>query len=192
MFEDDDYSRRVRLAGFRIVCAEDVFVHHFGQAALGELRSTGEYGRVFETNRRRFEEKWNVRWEPHHHRVTSEYEQLRRRIRDAADTTLPPDATVMVISKGDNQLLELNGRRTRHFSQADNGGYEDAHPADSREAIALLESGRSTGAGFLLIPKTSFWWLEYYRDFREHLEHAYTVAMRDERTCLIYDLEDRV
>jgi GT2 family glycosyltransferase len=57
MFEDDDYARRLRQAGFKIVCAEDVFVHHFGQASMGELCGSGDYDRVLE-NRRRFEEKW--------------------------------------------------------------------------------------------------------------------------------------
>jgi GT2 family glycosyltransferase len=55
MFEDDDYARRVRQAGYRVVCAEDVFVHHFGQASLGDLCLTGDYNRILEANRRRFE-----------------------------------------------------------------------------------------------------------------------------------------
>ncbi|MEP7274246.1 MAG: glycosyltransferase, partial [Acidobacteriota bacterium] len=65
MFEDDDYSMRVRLKGYRVVCAMDAFVHHFGQAAFGKLIASGEYDRLFETNRRRYESKWGVTWNPH-------------------------------------------------------------------------------------------------------------------------------
>jgi GT2 family glycosyltransferase/glycosyltransferase involved in cell wall biosynthesis len=64
MFEDDDYTRRVRSEGFRIVCARDAFVHHWWRAAFGKLQD-GEYKRIFETNRRRYEEKWGTAWEPH-------------------------------------------------------------------------------------------------------------------------------
>lgn len=65
MFEDDDYTRRAREAGYRVVCAEDVFVHHFGQASFGKLLASGEYDAIFTSNQRRFEEKWAIRWEPH-------------------------------------------------------------------------------------------------------------------------------
>jgi GT2 family glycosyltransferase/glycosyltransferase involved in cell wall biosynthesis len=64
MFEDDDFSHRVQQAGFRIVAAEDCFVHHFGQGSFRKLDSV-EYNGIFEKNRRRFEEKWNVQWQPH-------------------------------------------------------------------------------------------------------------------------------
>jgi GT2 family glycosyltransferase len=62
MFEDYDYSLRVHSSGYRVVCAADVYVHQFGPAAFGRL---GEYDRLFDENRRRFEEKWKVAWEPH-------------------------------------------------------------------------------------------------------------------------------
>ena len=65
MFEDDDYSLRVKKNNLRVVCAADVFVHHFGQAAFKELIPTGAYDELFAANRRRFESKWNVRWVPH-------------------------------------------------------------------------------------------------------------------------------
>jgi GT2 family glycosyltransferase/glycosyltransferase involved in cell wall biosynthesis len=65
MFEDDDYSMRVRAAGLRIVCAGDVFVHHFGQAAFKELIKSGDYDPLFDENRRRYEQKWKTRWVPH-------------------------------------------------------------------------------------------------------------------------------
>lgn len=64
MFEDDDFSHRIREAGYRIVAAEDCFVHHFGQGSFRKLDSS-EYNQIFDKNRRRFEEKWNIRWLPH-------------------------------------------------------------------------------------------------------------------------------
>lgn len=67
MFEDDDYAMRMRAAGLRVICAADVFVHHFGQAAFKKLIERGEYNPLFEENRRRYEAKWNVEWVPHKH-----------------------------------------------------------------------------------------------------------------------------
>ncbi|MCI0666316.1 MAG: glycosyltransferase, partial [Acidobacteria bacterium] len=65
LFEDDDYSLRVRQKGYRIICVAGAFVHHFGQAAFGKLIRSGDYGRLFDENRRKFEAKWNVEWKPH-------------------------------------------------------------------------------------------------------------------------------
>jgi GT2 family glycosyltransferase len=67
MFEDDDLAMRVRAAGYRVVCADDSFVHHWGSASFSKL-SQQVYVRTFETNRRRFEGKWGIRWEPHSYR----------------------------------------------------------------------------------------------------------------------------
>lgn len=64
MFEDDDYSHRVRLAGFRVVCAEDVFIHHIGQASFSKL-SPQAYEALWKRNQAYFEEKWGAKWEPH-------------------------------------------------------------------------------------------------------------------------------
>ncbi len=65
MFEDDDYSMRVRRAGYRIICAADVFVHHFGQAAFGKLIRSGDYDGLFDENRAKLETKWSIEWTPH-------------------------------------------------------------------------------------------------------------------------------
>jgi len=68
MFEDDDYSHRIRQAGLRVVCAEDAFVHHFGQASFGKLPQR-EYFALFDRNKKLFEEKWGRPWIPHKDRA---------------------------------------------------------------------------------------------------------------------------
>ncbi len=57
MFEDDDFSRRVRRAGYEIRCLEDCFVHHWQQASF-RLLDPAEVERIYEANRRRYREKW--------------------------------------------------------------------------------------------------------------------------------------
>lgn len=64
MFEDDDLAVRVKNAGYRVVCAEDVFIHHFGLAGF-KLLGEDEYLRIFEANKKKYEEKWRLEWQPH-------------------------------------------------------------------------------------------------------------------------------
>lgn len=68
MFEDDDYSLRVRRAGYRIVCAEDIFIHHWGGASFKKL-DRDYYDRIFDENLKKFEEKWGAKWQPHRYRA---------------------------------------------------------------------------------------------------------------------------
>jgi GT2 family glycosyltransferase/glycosyltransferase involved in cell wall biosynthesis len=70
MFEDDDFSLRVRQAGYRIVCAEDVFVHHWGRASFDQIDKTAYY-QLFDENRAKFEAKWHRKWSPHKPRRAS-------------------------------------------------------------------------------------------------------------------------
>ena len=65
LFEDDDYTIRMRQKGYRVVCAPDVFVHHFGQAAFGQLIRDGRYNQLWDQNRQLYEAKWQTKWVPH-------------------------------------------------------------------------------------------------------------------------------
>jgi GT2 family glycosyltransferase/glycosyltransferase involved in cell wall biosynthesis len=64
MFEDDDYANRAREAGYRVVCTEESFVHHAGQAAFKKLIETGEYQAVWDRNQAYYESKWG-KWTAH-------------------------------------------------------------------------------------------------------------------------------
>jgi len=110
---------------------------------------------------------------------------IRRRV----NTSLPLDCSVAVISKGDSELLNLDGRRAWHLPQTLDGVYAGHHPADSQEAIEHLERLRSRGADYLLIPETSYWWLDHYAGFRDHLEGRYRCIWTD-ASCRIYSLRE--
>ncbi len=116
------------------------------------------------------------------------YRQLVGRIRDVVQAAVPADSTVLVASKGDPELLNLNGRQAWHFPQTEDGTYAGYYPAHSAMAIAHLEALRVKGGEFLLLPQSAFWWLDHYVDFKNYLESHYRVVVRQEDTCLIFAL----
>lgn len=59
---------------------------------------------------------------------------------------VPCDSRILVVSRGDEELIQLPGYRAAHFPQDDNGKYAGYHPAHSRDAINRLESLRTHGA----------------------------------------------
>jgi GT2 family glycosyltransferase/glycosyltransferase involved in cell wall biosynthesis len=78
MFEDDDFSLRLKNAGYRILAAEDCFIHHFGNGSFSKLPSEEAILR-FERNQQRFESKWKMSWRAHTLRpkVRSPYDEIR-------------------------------------------------------------------------------------------------------------------
>jgi GT2 family glycosyltransferase len=191
LLEDDDYSERARRAGYRVCCADDVFVHHFSEASFGKLVPTGEYAEILQDNKRRYAEKWGAPWRPYARRQSTSYRVLTRRIRDLVAQRLPPQSRVLVVSRGDDELLRFEGREGLHFPQAENGVYAGHYPGDSREAIAHLEEvRREQGARFLLFPETGLWWLDHYGGLRSHLETCYRRVAFEEGTAVIYSLRE--
>ncbi len=67
-FEDDDYCRRIEQLGLRIVCAEDVFVHHHLSASFNKLKSQDRQ-KLFDGNKAIYEAKWGE-WVPHSYSKT--------------------------------------------------------------------------------------------------------------------------
>src|SRR5207249_3580544 len=98
-----------------------------------------------------------------------DYRKMIEEIRGAVQDLLAPEAAVLVISKGDEELLKLGGRRGWHFPQDASGVYAGHYPADSAAAIAHLEELRARRGQFLVVPATSQWWLDHYAEFHQHL-----------------------
>jgi GT2 family glycosyltransferase len=191
LLEDDDYADRARAAGYQQRCVEDVVVHHFGEASFGKLVAGGEYGRILRANQSRYAEKWGRDWQPYGRRPNPRYEREAQHLREAVVANVPDGADVLVVSRGDDALLELDGRRARHFPQAADGGWAGHHPADSTEAIGHLERLRTGGAQYLVVPPTYRWWLRHYELFHAHLDERYQAVHSDERGGDIYLLEEK-
>ena len=119
--------------------------------------------------------------------LPDEYGTLIDSVRETANTMIPRNATVLVVSRGDDELVRIGPRRALHFPQDEFGRYAGYHPEDSAAAISALEEMRARGAEYLLLPSTSFWWLDYYEGLREHLESNYpAIASGDE--CMVFEL----
>ena len=65
MFEDEDLAIQYKQQkGLRVICAEDVFIHHFFPTSFRKIENE-KYTQLFEENRAKFEEKWGHPWEPY-------------------------------------------------------------------------------------------------------------------------------
>jgi hypothetical protein len=122
--------------------------------------------------------------------VNDEYGRLQSRIRAIVETLVPEQATVLVVSRGDDELLEFDGPQGLHFPQAATGGYAGYHPADSAAAISHLEELRAAGADHLVLPSTTFWWLDHYGLLADHLQEHYR-AIVEHDDCLVFSLSER-
>jgi hypothetical protein len=117
----------------------------------------------------------------------AEYLTLKERISEVAAAALPKDARVAVVTRGDPELLQLGGMRAWHFPQNEQGDYVGHHPLDSAAAIEELERTRKRGAEFLILPSSSFWWLDHYGEFAAHLEERYRRRWADD-SCIVFEL----
>jgi hypothetical protein len=117
----------------------------------------------------------------------AEYRRLIRGLRAAVARVLPADATVLVIGKGDDQLLSIDCRAAWHFPCGEDGGYAGYHPPDGRWAVEHLEALRACGADYLLVPATAAWWFESYPEFADHLIYHYPVVFEDD-SCVVFGI----
>ena len=122
MYEDDDYAMRLRRAGYRIACARDVFVHHWGGASFRRL-DEATHARVHETHGRTFAELWG---------------------RESAGVERPRPRAPGTARPGPERFAEHLGRRYGSGPVA--VFHDDAIPADHDWRPATVLTGRDEGA----------------------------------------------
>jgi len=120
--------------------------------------------------------------------VQRDYVHLKRRVIEAVERLAPRRATVVIVSKGDDDLLKLNRRRAWHFPQTEEAVYAGHYPASSAAAITHLEQLRGKGAQFLVFPATSRWWLDHYAEFESHLARRYRRVLDRDDVGVIFDI----
>jgi hypothetical protein len=119
-----------------------------------------------------------------------DYPALVSRVRQAVEDHLPPGAVVAVTSRGDDALLQFDGRQGWHFPQTLHGVYAGHNPADGVSAVSHLEQLWARGAEYVVFPSTTQWWLNYYGELREYLTGTGRVVAQDE-SCVIFALPAR-
>ena len=110
------------------------------------------------------------------------------RVGEALASGVPPEAKVLVVTRGDDDLVAFSQWHASHFPQDERGGYAGFHPADSGEAIGHLEELRAGGAEYLVFPPTAVWWLDHYQGLRMHLESSYRFAPASPGDCVVVSL----
>jgi Kdo2-lipid IVA lauroyltransferase/acyltransferase len=93
------------------------------------------------------------------------------RFRELVTATVPPNAVVLVVSRGYDRLLQFNGRTARHFPR--DAGYL---PRDGADAVRQLEAQRAQGATHLALPQPELWWLESYPALQDYLAEGEEVV----------------
>ncbi|MDQ3090159.1 MAG: glycosyltransferase [Actinomycetota bacterium] len=111
--------------------------------------------------------------------------------RALVDAHLPAGATALVVTKGDQSLLEVGHRQAWHFPRRPDGRWLGHHPRSDEEAIRMLEELRGAGAEYLCLPPKEQWWLGHYDGWRKYMSQTYSVVART-ADGVIFDIRQEI
>ena len=88
--------------------------------------------------------------------------------------TTAENSLIVAADNGDPTIFYYAERKGWHFLEK-NGIY-DGNPSESQQLIGDLEQLRGRGATHLVFISSTFWGLDYYREFAEHLAKSTTLV----------------
>jgi 2-polyprenyl-3-methyl-5-hydroxy-6-metoxy-1,4-benzoquinol methylase len=115
------------------------------------------------------------------------YQQVLEKMRTLIRERLPDGGVVLVLSRGDDELLQIAPCRGYHFPQGEDGKYAGYYPVDGISAVEHLTNVHAKGAQFLLIPETSLWWLDEYRELAVYLNGSCTRIIDEPGICVLFE-----
>jgi hypothetical protein len=98
------------------------------------------------------------------------YQSSAAQLRDAGlqlKKVTPPNALIVAADMGDPTIFYYGERNGWHFLE--NDAVYNGNPDDSEQAINNLERLRLRGATHFVFTKNTFWWLQTYPEFAQHL-----------------------
>jgi hypothetical protein len=101
------------------------------------------------------------------------YEASAAQLRDAGlelNRITAADALIVAADTGDPTIFCYAQRKGWHFLE--NDAIYAGNPSDSQQAISDLEQLRRRGAAHLVFTTNTFWWLDYYPEFAQHLAES--------------------
>jgi 4-amino-4-deoxy-L-arabinose transferase-like glycosyltransferase len=116
------------------------------------------------------------------------YEPSAAQLRDAGlelNKITAGSALIVAADTGDPTIFYYAKRKGWHFLETH--AIYNGNPGDNQQAIVDLEQLRRRGATHLVFTTNTFWWLEYYPEFTEHLRQT-TALMLANGELRIYNL----
>jgi hypothetical protein len=111
-------------------------------------------------------------------------------VRALLDNLLPEESGVLVLSEGDDSLLEL-GRRAWHFPHDAGGRHVPLEPDGGRRAVSQLRALADQDSRYLVLPATLFWTLGRRPALASYLEEECRRLALRRRICAVYELRSR-
>lgn len=108
-------------------------------------------------------------------------------VRHRVQTIGGPGAPVLVVSGGDEDLVDLGSHPCWPFPQGRDGSWAGYDPVDGPAAVNHLEAQRERGARYFVLPKPAFGWRYRYPELFDHLETTCDRTHQDEHLA-IWDL----
>jgi hypothetical protein len=85
-----------------------------------------------------------------------------------------PDALIVAVDMGNPTIFYYARRKGWHFLEQ--RGIYGGNPKDSQQAIADLERLHRQGATHFVFTTNTFWWLNSYPEFTQHLAESATLV----------------